>query len=338
MVTLKDIAAEAGVSITTVSNVVHNRKSRVSEKQLAKIWEIIEREHYVPSMSARSLAKDQSAIIAMVTYITPRTTGSTVDDPFMSVIAASIEQRTREEGYYLMIRSAETVDALESLIHSWRLAGLIMTGLYQDAFFEAAAHLGIPFVLIDSYINDPNVCSVGLEDEKGGYLATKHLLENGHRTIAFASPTVQAGGVLDLRLQGYRRALAEYGVPFDPSLIFMQEISVQEGKRLGHQLSQRPEITGIFASADILAAGIMSGLHECGMYVPRDKSIVGFDDHYLSQLTIPGLTTIHQDSEQKGILATDMILAQLRHEPIAEKKIILPVRLMERGSVRNLKA
>ena len=94
MVTLKDIAAEAGVSITTVSNVVHNRKSRVSEKKVAKIWEIIEREHYVPSMSARSLANDQSAIIAMVTYITPRTTGSTVSDPFMSSVAASVEQRT----------------------------------------------------------------------------------------------------------------------------------------------------------------------------------------------------------------------------------------------------
>lgn len=64
-------------------------------------------------------------------------------------------------------------------------------------------------MLIDSYVNDPDVCSVGLEDEKGGYIATKHLLENGHRTIAFASPTVQPGGVLDLRLQGYRRALAE---------------------------------------------------------------------------------------------------------------------------------
>ena len=143
--------------------------------------------------------------------------------------------------------------------------------------------------------------------------------------------------MLDLRLQGYRRALAEYGISFDPSLVFMQEISVQEGKRLGHQLSQRSEITGIFASADILAAGIMSGLDECGLSVPRDKSIVGFDDHYLSQLTIPGLTTIHQDSEQKGILATDMILAQLRNESIAEKKVILPVRLVERNSVRRIK-
>ena len=314
MVTLKDIAAEAGVSITTVSNVVHNRKSRVSEKKVAKIWEIIEREHYVPSMSARSLANDQSAIIAMVTYITPRTTGSTVSDPFMSSVAA-----------------------LEGLIHSWRLSGLIMTGLFQDSFFDAVAKLGIPVVLIDSYVDDPNICCVGLEDEKGGYLATKHLLENGHRVIAFASPPISPAGVIELRLQGYRRALAEYGVPYDPALVFTQEISVQEGKKLGHQLSTRPEITGIFASADILAAGIMSGLHECGVSVPRDKSIVGFDDHYISQLAIPGLTTIHQDSEKKGTLATEMILAQLRKEEIAQKKVILPVHLVERGSVRNIK-
>ena len=175
---------------------------------------------------------------------------------------------------------------------------------------------GIPFVLIDSYVNDPDVCSVGLEDEKGGYIATKHLLENGHRTIAFASPTVQPGGVLDLRLQGYRRALAEYGIPFDPPLVFMQEISVQEGKRLGHQLSQRPEITGIFASADILAAGIMSGLDECGLSVPRDKSIVGFDDHYLC-------------------LGYDSCTASKRAH--RGKKVILPVRLVERNSVRRIK-
>ena len=218
MVTLKDIAAEAGVSITTVSNVVHNRKSRVSEKKVAKIWEIIEREHYVPSMSARSLANDQSAIIAMVTYITPRTTGSTVSDPFMSSVAASVEQRTREAGYYLMLRSAESVAALEGLIHSWRLSGLIMTGLFQDSFFDAVAKLGIPVVLIDSYVDDPNICCVGLEDEKGGYLATKHLLENGHRVIAFASPPISPAGVIELRLQGYRRALAEYGVPYYPNV------------------------------------------------------------------------------------------------------------------------
>ena len=336
MVTLKDIAAEAGVSITTVSNVVHNKKSRVSPERVAKIWEIINREHYVPSMSARSLANDHSSIIGVITHITPQNTGSTMSDPFLSAFVDSIEKRTREEGYYLMVRSVEDAGALEAISRSWRLSGLILTGMFQDSFFDATKNLGMPFVLIDSYVDDPGVCSIGLEDEKGGYIATRHLLENGHRSIAFASPSIRPGGVIDLRLQGYRRALAEFGVAYDPSLIFTQEITVEEGKKLGRRLSEKKHITGIFASADILAAGIMAGLSECGVIVPRDKSIVGFDDNYLSQLTIPGLTTIHQDADKKGILATDMILSQLRHEPVAEKNVILPVRLVERGSVKKL--
>ena len=125
----------------------------------------------------------------------------------------------------------------------------------------------------------------------------------------------------------------EYDVPYDPSLVFTQEITVEEGKKLGRLLASRKEITGIFASADILAAGIMAGLSERGVSVPGEKSIVGFDDNYLSQLTIPGLTTIHQDADRKGILATELILKQLRQEEIAEKNIILPVHLVERGSV-----
>ncbi len=336
MVTLKDIAAEAGVSITTVSNVVHNRQSRVSAEKIKKIWEIIEREHYVPSMTARSLANDQSYIIGMVTHITPQNTGSTMSDPFMSTMTASVEQRTRDAGYYLMIRSTETTDDLASLIHSWRLSGLILSGLFEGDFFQAVKKLNIPLVLIDSYVDDPDICCIGLEDEQGGYIAARHLLENGHRTIAFASPSIQPGGVIDKRLQGYRRALAEFGVAFDPSLVFTQEISVQEGRQLGYVLSERPEITGIFATADILAAGIMAGLSERGLSIPRDKSIVGFDDHYLSQLTFPALTTIHQDAQQKGTLATDMILAQVNQETIEEKHVILPVHLVERASVRNL--
>ena len=336
MVTLKDIAAEAGVSITTVSNVVHNKTNRVSPERIAKIWEIIEREHYVPSLSARSLAKDHSSIIGVITHLTPQNPGSTISDPFLSIFLDGIEKRTRAEGYYLMVRSVEDAKELEFLSRSWRLSGMILTGMFQDDFFTAVMNLGIPFVLIDSYISHPDVCCVGLEDEQGGYLAARHLLERGHRVIAFASPTIRPDGVIDQRLRGYCRALAEFGIACDPNLIFTQEITVEEGRKLGRLLSGRPEITGICASADILAAGIMAGLHEAGIRVPEDKSIVGFDDNYLAQLTSPGLTTVHQDAEQKGILATDMMLAQLRKESLPEKKIILPVRLVERGSVRSL--
>ena len=336
MVTLKDIAAEAGVSITTVSNVVHNRKSRVSPEMVEKIWKIIEREHYVPSMTARSLASDDSSIIGVITHMTPQNTGSTMSDPFLGTFVEGLERRTREEGYFLMIRSVEDARALESLSRSWRLSGLILTGMFQDEFFACIKRLGVPFVLIDSYIDQPGICSIGLEDEKGGYIATKHLLENGHRVIAFASPAIRAGGVVEKRLIGYRRALAEYGVAYDPSLVFTQEISVDEGRRLGCALAEKREITGIFASADILAAGVMAGQREKGVSVPRDKSIVGFDDNYLCQLTNPRLTTIHQDAEQKGVLAAEMMFAQLRSEPIAESSLILPVSLVERESVRNL--
>lgn len=336
MVTLKDIAAEAGVSITTVSNVVHNRTSRVSPERVAKIWEIIERRHYVPSMTARTLANDDSSIIGVITHLTPQNTGSTMSDPFLSTFVEGIESRTREEGYFLMIRSVEDARALESLSRSWRFSGVILTGMFQDEFFEDTRNLGIPFVLIDSYIDSPDVYNIGLEDEKGAYIATKHLLENGHRTIAFASPTIRAGGVVEKRFQGYRRALDEYGIPFDPALVFTQEISVEEGRELGHILSKKKEITGIVASADILAAGIMAGLREKGVSVPQDKSIIGFDDNYLCQLTNPTLTTIHQDAERKGILATEMILAQMRNEEIAQRSVILPVSLVERESVRKI--
>ncbi len=336
MVTLKDIAREAGVSITTVSNVVHHRKSRVSPEVVSRIRQIIDREHYAPSMSARSLANESSSIIGVITHLTPQNTGSTLGDPFLSSFVDSIEKRIRDEGYYLMIRAVEDARQLEALSHSWQLSGLILTGMFQDDFFLTTRAIGVPFVLIDSYVDDPGVCCVGLEDEEGSRIATRHLLEKGHRVIAFASPAVRPGGVIEKRLQGYRRALEEYGVPFDPDLVFTQEITVEEGRRLGRLLATRPEITGIAASADILAAGIMAGLSECGVRVPEHKSIVGFDDHYLAQLTIPPLTTVHQDADQKGILATDMLLKQIRRQEIACPRVILPVRLVERGSVRQL--
>ena len=333
MVTLKDIAAEAGVSITTVSNVVHNRKSRVSPELVRKIEKIIRREHYAPSMSARSLANDDSRIIGVITHLTPQNTGSTVSDPFMSSFVDSIEKRIRAEGYYLMIRAVEDAAELASLSRSWHLSGLILTGRFQDDFFTTTRELGIPYVLIDSYVDDPDACCIGLEDEQGGYIATGYLLEKGHRAVAFASPSIRPGGVIEKRFQGYRRALEEYAVPYDPSLVFTQEITAEEGRKLGRQLAARKEITGIFASADLLAAGIMAGLNERGVSVPGEKSIVGFDDNYLAQLTIPGLTTIHQDADRKGTLATELILKQLRQEEIREKSIILPVHLVERGSV-----
>ena len=229
MITLKDIAREAGVSITTVSNVIHNKKNRASPELVASIREIIERENYVPSMTARTLASNASPIIGIINHVVSPRAGGFLADPFHNIFMGSIENRTREEGYFLMVRTVEDPHGLEAVHRNWNLAGMIFLGLFQDEFFSSVRRMGIPYVLIDSYINLPEVCNVGLEDRKGGQMATRYLLERGHRAIAFTSPFIRENGVVEQRLLGYKDALTEFGIPFDPALVFEQEISVGEG-------------------------------------------------------------------------------------------------------------
>ena len=116
-----------------------------------------------------------------------------------------------------------------------------------------------------------------------------------------------------------------------------QEISVEDGKRLGRILGAKEEITGIFASADLLAAGIMAGLSECGVSVPGGKSIVGFDDNYLSQLTVPPLTTVHQDADEKGRVAVETLVGMITGRGPVSKKIRLETSLVIRDSVRRIR-
>ena len=167
-------------------------------------------------------------------------------------------------------------------------------------------------------------------------MATEHLIQNGHRRIVFASPKLKAGGVVEQRLQGYKSALAENGIPFDPSLLHECEFSTTKMMELGEELAARKDVTAVFATADLLAAGIMSGLQQAGRMVPRDISIVGFDDINWSRMTNPMLTTVRQDAEQKGRLAAEYMLKLLEGEEVSPHNQILPVRLIQRNSVRKI--
>lgn len=336
MVTLKDIAEMAGVSTATVSYVLNGRFDKVSEKTLQRIQRIIQETNYSPSMSARTLANKSSNIIGIINHAVSSKAGSFINDPFHSTFISGMEQIIRESGYFMMLRTVEDPSTLRALIANWNLQGIILTGLFQDEFYAELCSQSIPFVLIDSYINDPRVYNVGLEDRQGAYIATRYLLEKGHRSIAFACPDIRRNGVVEERLMGYQRALGEFGVPYDRDKVFVQEITVEQGIALGESLSERNDITAVFASADILAAGIMAGLCNKGVRVPEDKSVIGFDDVFFSMLTSPKLTTIHQDADKKGLLAAEMILDLILGREMEEKQVILPVRLVERESVRSL--
>ncbi len=337
MVTLKDIAKEANVSVTSVSNVIHGNYKRVAPETVEKIKMIIEKNNYIPNMTARSLVNKLSKIIGVINRVVPEKSGNFISDPFHSVVIDGIEKKLREKGYYLMIRTVYNEDELFSLLRNWNMDGLILTGLFQDDFFEKLMNAGVPFVLVDSYIDNRKVLNIGLEDCNGGYMATKYLIDKGHRHIVFASPIIKHNGVVEERFKGYKQALKEADIPFESKNVYQQEITITEGIGLGHKLSSRSDVSAIFATADILAAGIISGLNEKGKRVPDDFSVVGFDDLYISSLTAPRLTTIHQDTQEKGKMAAESLIRVIEGFPIASNNITLPVKLVERHSVKDIR-
>ena len=277
MVTIRDIAQATGVSATTVSNVIHGRNKRVSAETIQSINDAIKELGYVPNMSARSLVSSSSKVIGFVNHVITRTDTNMMDDPFHSAAIGAIETALRENGYYLMLRTVETAEELVAFLQNWNMDGLFFTGIFKDKFFDSVAGLHIPVVLIDSYVHTPQFCNVGLEDFTGSYNATHYLIQKGHRHIAFASPNIKDGGVLQERFLGYKAALAEASIPFDKSIVFQQEMDIDSCKLVCEDIVKHPEITGMVVSADIMAAGIMAGLRSKGIRIPDDISIVGFD-------------------------------------------------------------
>ena len=332
MVTIKDIAIAVGVSPTTVSNVIRGNAGRVSPEMIARINQAIEDMHYTPNLSARALVSSSSHIIGVINHLVPLESGGFFQDPFHGALLAGIEQTLRQQGYYMMMRTIDSETELLSLLNNWNLDGLILTGIFPSDFFEALLKQRTPFLLIDSYVLDA-VPQVRLEDRRGGYIAARHLLEMGHRRILFCGPPIYEHGVLRERYTGYCEALAEYGLSPRPEDVYGVEIGIDRSTALGRELARRDDYTAIFATADILAAGLISGLNEAGKRVPEDVSIIGFDDLNIARLTSPQLTTVHQDVTRRGGVAAELLISHILRDPGARQSITMPVRLVKRQSV-----
>lgn len=338
MVTIEDIAREAGVSATTVSNVIHGRTNKVSAHTVEIINEIIQQRGYVPNLSARAMKTRSSKVVALINHLDSRDQEKFMSDPFFMDLTSAVEKALRERGYFLMIRAISESDELLAFLRNWNVEGVFMPGLFENEPFYKMLHgLEMPVVLTDSYISNlGRMRNIGLQDFEGARMATEHLIENGHRRIIFAGPEVKPGGVVEQRLLGYKQALTDNGIPFDESLLYVCEFSTTKMMELGGELAKRDDITAVFATADMLAAGIMSGLQQAGRMVPRDISIVGFDDINWSRMTMPMLTTVHQDAVKKGRMAADCMIRLLEGENISSQNQILPVTLVKRNSVASV--
>jgi DNA-binding LacI/PurR family transcriptional regulator len=331
--TIRDVATHAGVSHQTVSRVINgspNVATETRERVLATITEL----GYVPSPMARGLISNRTHSIGIV--------AEDISDQTFARWVAGAERAARARGFYLMIGSVEPEDDERGylrLMLERRVEGLLLArphAALDTGDIERLSNAGVPIVSIGSS-RVPGIV-VDVDNRQGGYDATRHLLEQGHRAIATVVGPAEWPSS-DARHEGYREALAEAGVAYDPALVEQAgDWGLESGRAAAARLcAKRAKFTALFAHSDLIALGAIRELRLAGQAVPRDVSVVGYDDLPVAPYMDPPLTTVHQPMEELGALAATLLLDQLGGEARVAGDQLLPAELISRESVARLK-
>lgn len=327
--TISDVAKRAGVSPVTVSRVLNNA-TNVSETTRIKVQQAIAELGYVPSSVAQSLRSKRTNTIALIV--------PDIQNPFWTTAARGVEDAAQSQGYSVFL--CNTDESRRKQLHylgvviSQRVDGVIIAPYDTDA--ENLAPLrrrNIPTVLIDRYVEGWDVDTVVGDSRAGARAIVKHLIDLGHRHIAVITGSAKTSTATE-RLLGYRIALAEAGLPYDPALVKFGEYRAISGEWLTHQLlnqAQRP--TAIFATNNAIAMGVIDALDARGLRVPADIILVCFDDLPGVSRLFPFLTTVVQPAYEIGANAAQLLLSQLQSaEDIPPRHVVLPTRLIIRQS------
>lgn len=304
-VTLKQIAQEVGLSPSAVSLVLNDQPCRISAENRRRIKEVAERMHYVPNQIARSLVTQQSHTLGLIV--------PNIESRFFSSLARNLEVRCRERGYALFIMnsdvSVEHEDELIRLLVNRGVDGLFLVTAHEldadEQLVDSLSSLPVPLVMVDRFIEGVQCDRVRFNSELGGYLATSCLLEHGHRAIACLVNTSSHTG--RGRLRGYRRALREHGIEPDERLVFESDYYIPDGARAAEGVLAT-DATGIFASSDNIALGALKCLYAHDKRVPRDYSLVSYDNSATDALFEPALTAIEQNVSELAEHALEVLL------------------------------
>ena len=338
MSTIKDIAAEAGVSVMTVSNVINHNRGRVSAATEQRIREIMAKHNYTPNMAARSLISKSSRIIAVLLPIWYSSSASMLLDPYAGQLAGFLEELLREKQYYVMLCSFSGVEQVLKIQRTWQIDGTILIMPHQDEVTrELVQRSESPLVVLDRHFEDLPMLSVRLDDRRGGYQAARCLLEKGHRKICFAAPEIRESEVIRQRYLGFLDALGEYGIREKPEWVFDGVFGQEGGERVAAEIcAMRDRPTAAFATADLIACGIIKGLQERGLRVPEDLSVIGFDDSLPSRLITPALTTMGQDIRGKADAAVQLLMQAIGDREFRQADLVQTAKLVERQSVGSV--
>ncbi|MFF2480038.1 LacI family DNA-binding transcriptional regulator [Paenibacillus sp. NPDC058071] len=331
-VSIFDVAKKSGLSVVTVSRVLNNSSS-VRQKNKEKVLQAMKELDYHPNAAARSLARGKTGIIGL--------TLTTLHDSFFDAVVNEINGKLAEHGYYLALSVAKSyADTVHRpLFEEDRVDGVILLSLSpkdEDEYIIDLSKKNIPFVMIDNSERNPFVTSIIVDNFRGGYEATKHLIDLGHTEIAhIAGPEHYLSS--RERERGYMAALADAGL--EPYRIERGTFEIPSGYRIAMDWIAAGQLPpAIFAADDYIALGVMDACLNEGIRIPRDVSIVGFDDQVLASEFRPMLTTIRQPADKIAAMGVDLLLAAINDTSTGNVTVQIEPELIVRESTAPRKA
>lgn len=331
-VTIRDLAEAAGVSVTTVSQILNGKGERFSIETRQRVHQLQEDLGYVPDFNARNLIMKSAQTIGVLV--------PNLGNPFFSMFIRGVQQTSRERHFIPLIFGANHDEQLESYylqeLIKRAVDGLIIASasITGEAIDNILKKNGIPYLLIDQN-GGPSVDRIRVDDEQGGQLAARHLLALGHHRIVVVMPEHPTQN-LRIRLAGFKAQLVDQQIPLADSAVITSPMTKLGGyQATAAVLAQHP--TAVFAINDETALGLMRGLHEQGVRVPDDISVLGYDDIDLDEYVVPKLTTIHQPVVTMGQQATELLINRVQNQRQPAQMVDLPVVLKQRESTGPVK-
>ncbi|MEW9697886.1 LacI family DNA-binding transcriptional regulator [Paenibacillus sp. SI8] len=299
-VSIFDVAKKSGLSVVTVSRVI-NQAGTVREKNRQKVLQAMKELDYRPNAAARSLARGKTGIIGLAI--------TTLNDSFLDAVVKEINDRLAEKGYFLALSiSTEVFSSFNnSMFQEDRVDGVILLSpINEDEYVLELKKKKIPFVMLDNQHIQPSISSVIVDNYKGGYEATKHLIDLGHTEIAHIrgpEPFLSSSE----RQRGFMSAMVDAGL--DPTWIEQGNFSMTSGYQAMNGWIQSGKLpSAVFAADDLTAFGVMDALKNHGYKIPQDVSVIGFDDQIFAAEFHPMLTTVRQPADKMGKHGVDLLL------------------------------
>lgn len=333
MATMKDIARLAKVSTSTVSHVI-NKSRFVSEEIAERVNSAAKELNYAPSALARSLKMKQTKTLGMLV--------TTSTNPFFGEVVKGVERRCYEKGYNLILCNTEgdserMKSSIDTLLQK-RVDGLMLMcstleGEHIDVFER---YPELPVVVMDwgpmLFASD----KIQDNSHQGGYMATKHLIDNGHSQIGCITGPLHRNQASS-RYQGFKQAMEEANLEINPNWIVESNFECDGGFDSYQTLKARGEMpSALFVSNDMMAMGVIHAADQDGTLIPNDLSIIGYDDIHLSKYMTPALSTVHQPKHRLGKVAVDTLLSRLQTPDAYPQVVELEPTLVERSSVKPI--